>query len=73
KKQHGPIYLFTATLDFTQIVLLERNPGLTAVSPTWTVLTTGGALPEDLQTNVQAALDPMLDSFITDYRKANPK
>jgi hypothetical protein len=55
-KQPGPIYLFTATLDLTQIVLLERNPGLTAVSPTWTVLTTGGALPEDLPANVQAAL-----------------
>ncbi len=72
-KQPGPIYIFTATLDFNQVVMLQRSPGLTAVSPTWTVLTTGGALPEDLSTSVQAALDPMLDSFIADYRKANPK
>lgn len=72
-KQPGPIYIFTATLDLNQIVALQRMPGLTTVSPTWTVLTTGGALPEDLSTNVQAALDPMLDSFISDYKKANPK
>jgi len=72
-KQPGPIYIFSLTLDLNQIVLLSRNNGLTAVSPTWTVLTTGGALPEDLMKNVQAALNPMLDSFIADYKKANPK
>lgn len=72
-KQPGPIYLFTATLDFNQIVLLQRNSRLSAVSPTWSVLTTGGALPEDLAKNVKAAVDPMLDSFIADYKKANPK
>ncbi|MGB2692074.1 MAG: hypothetical protein WBB48_06850 [Thermodesulfobacteriota bacterium] len=72
-KQPGPIYIFTATLDFNQVVVLQRSPGLTAVSPTWTVLTTGGALPEDLSSSVQAALDPMLESFIADYKKANPK
>jgi len=71
-KQHGPIYIFTTTLDLTQIVLLERNKGLTSVSPTWTVLTTGGSLPEDLAATVQASVDPMLESFITDYKKANP-
>lgn len=71
-KQPGPIYIFTTTLDLTQIVLLERNKGLTAVSPTWTVLTTGGSLPEDLAATVQASIDPMLESFITDYKKANP-
>ena len=71
-KQPGPIYIFTTTLDLTQIVLLERNKGLTAVSPTWTVLTTGGSLPEDLAATVQASVDPMLESFITDYKKANP-
>ncbi len=71
-KQPGPIYIFTTTLDLTQIVLLERNKGLTSVSPTWTVLTTGGSLPEDLAATVQASIDPMLDSFITDYKKANP-
>jgi len=72
-KQPGPIYIFTATMDLTQIVLLERNQGLTAVSPTWTVLTTGGSLPEDLSTNVQASIGPMIDSFISDYKRANPK
>jgi len=72
-KQPGPIYIFTVTLDFNQIVLLERNSGLTAVSPTWSVLTTGGTLPEDLSASVQAALDPMVDSFISDFQKANPK
>lgn len=72
-KQPGPIYIFTVTLDFNQIVLLERNTGLTAVSPTWSILTTGGALPEDLVANVKAAVDSMLDSFIVDYKKANPK
>ncbi len=71
-KQPGPIYIFTTTLDLTQIVLLERNKGLTSVSPTWTVLTTGGSLPEDLAATVQASVDPMLESFITDYKKANP-
>lgn len=71
-KQPGPIYIFSVTLDLNQIVLLSRNKGLTAVSPTWTVLTTGGAVPEDLMKNVQAALNPMLDSFIADYKKANP-
>lgn len=71
-KQPGPIYIFTTTLDLTQIVLLERNKGLTAVSPTWTVLTTGGSLPEDLAATVDASIDPMLESFITDYKKANP-
>mgnify|MGYP000899632370 CR=1 FL=1 len=71
-KQPGPIYIFTTTLDLTQIVILERNKGLTAVSPTWTVLTTGGSLPEDLVATVQASIDPMLESFITDYKKANP-
>jgi hypothetical protein len=71
-KQPGPIYIFSVTLDLNQIVLLSRNNGLTAVSPTWTVLTTGGAVPEDLMKNVQAALNPMLDSFIADYKKANP-
>lgn len=70
-KQPGPIYIFTTTLDLTQIVLLERNKGLTAVSPTWTVLTTGGSLPEDLASNVQASIEPMVDSFIADYKKAN--
>jgi len=72
-KQPGPIYIFTAALDLNQIVVLERNQGLTAVSPTWSVLTTGGSLPEDLSANVQASLNPMLDSFISDYKKANPK
>jgi len=72
-KQPGPIYIFSLTLDLNQIVLLSRNNGLTAVSPTWSVLTTGGALPEDLMKNVQAALSPMLDSFIADYNKANTK
>ena len=72
-KQPGPIYIFTLTLDFNQIVLLERNNGLTAVSPTWSVLTTGGTLPEDLSASVQTALDPMVDSFISDFQKANPK
>ena len=72
-KQPGPIYIFTAALDLNQIVLLERNQGLTAVSPTWSVLTTGGSLPEDLSANVEASLNPMLDSFVSDYKKANPK
>jgi hypothetical protein len=72
-KQPGPIYIFTATLDFNQVVVLQRSPGFTSVSPTWSVLTTGGALPEDLSTSVQAALDTMLESFIADYKKANPK
>ena len=35
--------------------------------------TTGGAIPEDLMKNVQAALDPMLENFISDFKKANPK
>ena len=71
-KQPGPIYIFTTALDLNQIVVLERNPGLTAVSPTWTVLTTGGALPEELHANVEASVSPLLDSFISDYKKAKP-
>jgi len=72
-KQPGPIYIFTTALDLNQIVLLSRNKGITSVSPTWSVLTTGGSLPEDLTDNVQSSLDPMLDSFIADYKKANTK
>lgn len=72
-KLPGPIYIFTVALDFNQIVLLERNTGLTSVSPTWTVLTTGGSVPEDLSKTVEAAILPMLDRFIADYNKANPK
>ena len=72
-KAPGPIYIFTTTLDFNQIVLLQRNTGLTAISPTWSVLSTGGSNPEDLLDNVQASVDKMLDSFIADFQKANPK
>ena len=71
-KQPGPIYIFTTAVDLNQIVVLDRNRGLTSISPTWTVLTTGGSLPEDLYNNVEASLVPMLDSFITDFKKANP-
>lgn len=72
-KQPGPIYIFTTTVDLNQIVVLDRNRALTALSPTWTVLTTGGALPEDLYKSVEASLEPMLDSFIVDFKKANPQ
>lgn len=72
-KQPGPIYIYTVALDFNQIVVLQRSPGLTSISPTWTVLATGGSLPEDLSASVQASIDPMIDSFIADYQKANPK
>jgi len=72
-KHPGPIYIFTAALDFNQIVILKRNKGLTAVSPTWSVLTTGGSVPEDLIDKVQSFIDPMVDSFIADYKRANPK
>lgn len=71
-KQPGPIYIYTTSLDLNQIVILDRNRRLTAVSPTWTVLITGGALPEDLYKSVEASLKPMLDSFISDYKMANP-
>lgn len=71
-KQPGPIYIYTTALDLTQVVVLDRNRALSAISPTWTVLTTGGALPEDLHNSTEASLGPMLDSFITDFKKANP-
>ena len=71
-KQPGPIFIYTTALDLTQVVVLDRNRGLTSISPTWTVLTTGGALPEDLYKSVEASLEPMLDSFIVDFKKANP-
>ena len=71
-KQPGPIFIFTTAVDLNQIVVLDRNRALTALSPTWTVLTTGGALPEDLYNSVEASLGPMLDSFIVDFKKANP-
>ncbi|MEM7008607.1 MAG: hypothetical protein AAF462_05660 [Thermodesulfobacteriota bacterium] len=71
-KQPGPIYIYTTSLDVYQIVILARNNSLSAVSPTWSVLTTGGALPEDLHKSVEASLAPLLDSFIRDYKVANP-
>ena len=71
-KHPGPIYIFTAALDLDQIVILERNKGLTAVSPTWSVLTTGGSVPGNLIEDVLSFIDPMVDSFIADYKKANP-
>ena len=71
-KQPGPIFIYTTALDLTQVVVLDRNRALTSISPTWTVLTTGGALPEDLYKSVEASLEPMLDSFIIDFKKANP-
>ena len=65
-KQPGPIYIFTTTLDFNQMVVRKRNRALTAASPTWTVLTTGGELDEDLHKNVEFSLKPMVDNFIAD-------
>ena len=72
KVEQLPLYAFDIRLEFFQMVILLRDPGLRTVGSTWSINYTGFAGAGRTR-GVRDAVADLVDEFINAYLEQNPK
>jgi len=66
-------FIYNLRLCFVQTVALERSPQTTVDATTWELTWLAHAPKNKLAETVRESLETMVDSFVKDYRAANPQ